>query len=69
MEHVLAGIQSCIKDLHEPHLSKLERLSNIVNQSINKAMCKANGGEEMSLKVMIYCSTQPYFIMYFISYF
>ena len=36
MEHVRSGLQTCMKDAHEPHLSKMERLNKKINESIKE---------------------------------
>ena len=51
MEHVLSGLQTCMKDAHEPHLSKMERLNHKINESIKHVKSKIYGGDEKLQKV------------------
>lgn len=53
MEHVLSGLQTCMKDAHEPHLSKMERLNNKLNESIKQVKTKISEEDEKLQKVDI----------------
>jgi ElaB/YqjD/DUF883 family membrane-anchored ribosome-binding protein len=53
MEHVLSGLQTCMKDAHEPHLSKMERLKSKMSESIEQVRSKIYEGDEKVQKVRI----------------
>lgn len=51
MEHVLSGIQTCMRDAHEPHLSKMGRLKDKINDSVKHVKSKISEGDERAQKV------------------
>ena len=51
MEHVLSGLQTCIKDAHEPHLTKMEWLSSKLSESVKEVKKKIDEGDEKLQKV------------------
>ena len=53
MEHVLSGLQTCMKDAHEPYLSKMEKLNCKINESIKQVKSAIKDGDDNLQKVII----------------